>query len=79
MLKMKVRVQPIFENGQFFVLEEIVQDGLVSERYRHGPFETSFEADAYAEQRHSWLERSVRPTYGTNRIAEEFIFRWPPP
>jgi hypothetical protein len=79
MPKTKVRVRAIFEEGQFFVLEELFRDGFVSDCYRHGHFQTSDESAAYAEQRHSWLERSVRPTYGTNRKAEPFTFLYPAP
>jgi len=77
MSKTKVRVRAIFEEGQFFVFEEILHDGFVSDRYRHGPFETSFEADAYSEQRSHWLQNKVKPS--DNRTAEPFTFIFPPP
>ncbi len=63
----------------FLSLEEIVQDGKVIETYRAGPFLTSDESNAYAEQRSQWFERSVRPVFGTNRKADPFTFVFPPP
>lgn len=77
-MKTKIRIIPIIENEQFFVLEQFITNNEISE-YRHGPFSTSFEADCYAEQRNNWLKDQVKPDYDKNQISNKFIFIFPPP
>jgi hypothetical protein len=42
-------------------------------------FESEAEAQAFCEQRLAWYEHNVKPTAGTNKIAETFKFIWPVP
>ena len=76
--KDKVRLKPFIENDHFYVLEKRFINGAITE-YRHGPFQTSDESSSYAEQRFRWYIDKAIPLYGTNEVADAFVFSYPPP